>query len=70
MDNKYGCRNVVYYFSDDWAVISSLSPGYTGTPVNPYEFFDIVKNQPHADPNEALLPILTDKITYNVALGT
>ena len=27
MDNKYGRGNVVYYFSDDWAVISPLSPG-------------------------------------------
>ena len=37
---------------------------------NQYEFFDVAKNQPHVDPNEALLPILTDKITYNAALGT
>ena len=71
MDNKYGRGSVVYYFSADWAVIYPLPPGYDGsTTGNDHDYFDVIKNQPHVDPNEILLPILTNKITYNTALGT
>ena len=69
-DEKYGCRNITYYFSNDWVVIGAVAPGYYSEPVNPYKFFNVVKNRPHKDPNAALLPILTDKITYNAASGT